>query len=415
MTPPDTFVIVGAGLAGAKAAQTLREDGYDGRLVLLGDESERPYERPPLSKELLRGEVADDTTYVHEPDFYDDRAIELRTRTVVESLDAAAAEVVLADGERLRYDRLLLATGARPRRLTVPGAELDGIHVLRTLADCAALRGRLQPGTRLAVVGGGWIGSEVAASARAMGVEVTIIEATSVPLERVLGREIGAVYGELQANHGVRMLMQRRVAAFEGDGDGAVSAVVTADGERVACDLAVVGVGAVPRTELAERAGIAVANGIVCDEFLQTSAPGVYAAGDVAAAHHPHYDRAIRVEHWANALNQGPAAARNMRGAQIAYDRLPYFYSDQYDVGMEYTGNVRCWDEVVVRGDLAGREFIAFWLSDGRVLAGMNVNVWDVTDDIQALIRSDVSIDPASLRDPSVPLGELLGASAVGG
>jgi 3-phenylpropionate/trans-cinnamate dioxygenase ferredoxin reductase subunit len=211
------------------------------------------------------------------------------------------------------------------------------------------------------------------------------------------------------------MLMQRRVAAFEDDGDGAVSAVVTADGERVACDLAVVGVGAVPRTELAERAGIAVANGIVCDEFLQTSAPGVYAAGDVAAAQHPSYGRAIRVEHWANALNQGPAAARNMLGARVAYDRIPYFYSDQYDVGMEYSGDVRCWDEVVVRGDLRAREFVALWLSDGRVLAGMNVNVWDVTDDIQALIRSRASIDPASLRDPSIPLGELLGASAVGG
>jgi 3-phenylpropionate/trans-cinnamate dioxygenase ferredoxin reductase subunit len=415
MTPPSTFVIVGAGLAGAKAAQTLREEGYDGRLVLLGDETERPYERPPLSKEVLRGETAADTTYVHAQGFYDDHAIELRTGTLVESLDVAAAEVVLAGGERLHYDRLLLATGARPRRLTVPGADLHGIYALRTLEDCATLRERLRPGVRLAVVGAGWIGSEVAASARAMGAEVTVIEVTSVPLERVLGREIGAMYADLHAERGVRMLMQRRVAAFEGDGDGAVRAVVTADGERVACDLAVVGVGAAPRTELAERAGLAVAGGIACDELLQTSAPGVYAAGDVAAARHSLYGRAVRVEHWANALNQGPAAARNMLGAHVAYDRVPYFYSDQYDVGMEYSGDVRSWDEVVVRGDLAARELVAFWLSDGRVLAGMNVNVWDVTDDVQALIRSGVSIDPASLRDPSIPLGELLGASAVGG
>jgi 3-phenylpropionate/trans-cinnamate dioxygenase ferredoxin reductase subunit len=408
MTASQTYVIVGAGLAGAKAAQTLREEGFEGRVILLGAERGHPYERPPLSKEHLRGE--DGSLYVHERDFYDDHAIELRTAATVESIDAGAEEVVLAGGERLRYDSLLLATGARPRRLTLPGSELDGILELRTLADCVALRERMRPGARLAIIGAGWIGCEVAASARTMGLEVTIVEPTSMPLERVLGREIGAVYRDLHADHGVRMLLGRRPAEFEGT--DAVTAVCTAGGERVECDLVVVGIGVTPRAELAARAGIEVANGVVVDEYLQTSAPGVFAAGDVASAWHPLYERSIRVEHWANALNQGPAAARNMLGAQVAYDRIPYCFSDQYDVGMEYSGYVTSWDEVIVRGDLAAREFIAFWLHDGRVQAGMNVNVWDVADDIQALIRSREVVDRRRLQDPAVPLAELLPAAA---
>ena len=406
MTSSTTFVIVGAGLAGAKAAQALREEGYEGAIVLLGAEPERPYERPPLSKEHLRGETGRDKVYVHDERFYDDHAIELRTATPVESVDVHGAEVVTARGERVRYDRLLLATGARPRRLSLPGADLEGIHELRTLEDCAALRERLQPGARLAVIGAGWIGAEVAASARQKGLEVTVIEPASMPLERVLGAEIGAIYRDLHAEHGVRMLLSRGVESFEGQ--GAIAAVCTDDGERIECDFAVVGVGVTPRSEIARRAGIAIANGIAVDEYLQTSVPGVFAAGDVADARHPFYERSIRVEHWANALNQGPAAARNMLGAQVPYDRIPYFFSDQYDVGMEYRGHATTWDEVVVRGDPATREFIAFWLRDGRVRAGMNVNVWDVSDDIQALIRAGEAVDRDRLEDPSVALADLL-------
>jgi 3-phenylpropionate/trans-cinnamate dioxygenase ferredoxin reductase subunit len=406
-----TMVIAGAGLAGAKAAQTLREEGFDGRVVLLGAESERPYERPPLSKEYLRGEAGRDKVYVHDASYYDDHDIELRTSTSAERLDAGSSEVVLAGGERLRYDALLLATGARPRRLTLPGADLVGVYELRTLADSEALGKRLQDGARIVVVGAGWIGSEVAASARQKGLEVTVVEPLSVPLERVLGAQVGAIYRDLHAEHGVRMLLGRGVAAFEGD--GRVSAVRTDDGERIECDLVVVGVGVTPRDELAQRAAIEVDDGIVVDEHLQTTRPGVFAAGDVARAHHPLLGSSIRVEHWANALNQGPAAARNMLGKRVAYERIPYFFSDQYDVGMEYSGHAPQWDEVVLRGDPQAREFIAFWLREGRVLAGMNVNVWDVTEQIQALVRSAAPVDARALADPDTPLTDLLPATAV--
>jgi 3-phenylpropionate/trans-cinnamate dioxygenase ferredoxin reductase subunit len=410
MSTPQTVVIAGAGLAGAKAAETLREEGFDGRIVLLGAERERPYERPPLSKEYLRGEAGHEKVFVHDEDFYDDHAIELRRGATVESVDTAGSAVVLADGERLDYDRLLLATGARPRRLTLPGSELDGVCELRTLADSDALRARLQGGGRVAIVGGGWIGCEVAASARGMGLDVTLVEPLELPLQRVLGPQLGAFYRDLHAEHGVRMMLGHGVAAFEGD--GVVSAVRTEDGTRVACDVALVGVGVTPRDEMADRSGIDVADGILVDEYLQTSKPGVYAAGDVARAYHPLLERSLRVEHWANALNQGPAAARNMLGAAVAYERLPYFFSDQYDVGMEYTGHVAECDDVVIRGDLASREFIAFWLREGRVLAGMNVNVWDMTPDIQALIRAGARVDSDRLADTGVALGDLLPAAA---
>jgi len=407
---PKTIVIVGAGLAGAKAAQALREEGFDGRVVLLGAERERPYERPPLSKEYLRGEVGHEKVFVHDEDFYDEHAIELRTGETVLAIERAAGAVVLGERERLSYDRLLLATGARPRRLTVTGAELDGVYELRTLASSDALRERLQRGGRVAIVGGGWIGCEVAASARGMGLDVTLIEPLELPLQRALGPVLGAFYRDLHAANGVRMLLGSGVAAFEGRFGGAINAVRTADGTRVACDFAVVGVGVMARDEIADRSGIDTADGILVDEYLQTSAPGVFAAGDVARAYHPLLGRSLRVEHWANALNQGPAAARNMLGADEPYERLPYFFSDQYDIGMEYTGHAAEWDDVIIRGDLAGREFIAFWLREGRVMAGMNVNVWDVTADIQTLIRGGAVVDRERLADPAVALADLLPA-----
>ncbi len=405
-----TFVIAGAGLAGAKAAQTLREDGFDGRIVLLGAERERPYERPPLSKDYLRGEVGREKVYVHDEGFYDAHDIELRTGVAVESLDTSSQHVLIAGGERLRYDRLLIATGARPRRLDLAGAQLDGIHELRTVGDSDTLRDRLRAAERVVVIGAGWIGCEVAASARQMGLEVDVVEPLSVPLERVLGTQVGGVFADIHADHGVRMHLGSTVTRFEGA--DRVSAVSTTDGESIACDLVLVGVGVSQRTEIAQRAGIEVADGIVVDEYLQTSVPDVFAAGDVAGAYHPLLRRSIRVEHWANALNQGPAAARNMLGEQVAYDRIPYFFSDQYDVGMEYSGHASQDDEVVLRGDPQAREFIAFWLRDGVVRAGMNVNVWDVTDAIQALIRSSAPIDRERLADPDVPLADLLPAPA---
>jgi 3-phenylpropionate/trans-cinnamate dioxygenase ferredoxin reductase component len=403
MASKQSFVIVGAGLAGAKAAETLRAQGFDGRLVLIGAEHERPYERPPLSKEYLRGE-ADRKPYVHDQDFYAEQEIELLSSTEVESIDVASSEVV-AGGERLEFDRLLLATGAEPRRLRVPGGDLDEVLYLREIADSEAIRERIESGGKLVTIGAGWIGAEVAASARQKGCEVAIVEQGSVPLERVLGPELGAIYREIHLDHGVELLTDTALEAFEGD--GRVEAVRTADGRLIEADFVVVGIGVTPRTQLAEAAGLEVDNGIVVDERLRTSAPGVFAAGDVANAFHPFYGHPIRVEHWANALNQGPAAARNMLGVQDPYDKIPYFFSDQYDVGMEYAGYATEWDEVVFRGNVSEREFIAFWLAGGRVIAGMNVNVWDVSDEIQAVIRSRAEVDPARLADPDVPLEKL--------
>ena len=409
MTSDQTFVIVGASLAGAKAAETLREDGFDGRLVLIGAEQDRPYERPPLSKEYLRGEVGRDKVYVHEESFYADQRIELLLGRTVVSVDTSAEEVALDDGERLRYDRLLLTTGAEPRRLEIPGAELDGVVYLRSVESSDALRERLDRGGTVVVVGSGWIGSEVAASAKQKGLAVTIVDPMSVPLERVLGPEVGGIYGEIHRDHGVRTLMGTGVEAFEGDGK--VERVRTSDGQVLDCDFVVVGIGVQPRTELGAQAGLTVGDGILVDERLQTSAPGVFAAGDVAGHQHPFYGERIRVEHWANALNQGPAAARAMLGGEAPYDELPYFFSDQYDIGMEYSGYAPAWDEVVLRGEPVSAGFMAFWIRDGRVAAGMNVNVWDVNPQVQALIRSRLAVDLRALADPGTSLESLIPAT----
>jgi 3-phenylpropionate/trans-cinnamate dioxygenase ferredoxin reductase component len=410
-TPTSTFVIVGAGLAGAKAAETLRAEGFDGRLLLLGDEAERPYERPPLSKAYLRGETDRDSLYVHEEGFYAAHGIELRTSTPVRSIDPVGHQLGLASGEQISYERLLLATGATPRRLPLPGADLAGVQYLRTRSDADALVAAAARAEHVVVVGTGWIGSEAAASLRQLGRDVTLIGPDTAPLARVLGPEVGGVYRDLHADHGVRLALGTRVAGFRGH--GRVEAVVTDDGRTVEGDLVLVGAGAAPRTELAEAAGLPVRNGLLVNEQLEAvGAAGVYAAGDVAAAWHPRYQAYLRVEHWANALNQGPAAARNMLGIPTPYARLPYFYSDQYDLSMEYSGFAATWDRVVVRGDPAARQFIAFWLKDQRVVAGMNANVWDVTEPIQALIRGGLPVDPARLADTGIPLDQVTGALA---
>jgi 3-phenylpropionate/trans-cinnamate dioxygenase ferredoxin reductase component len=402
-----TFVIVGASLAGAKAAGELRERGFDGRIVLVGSEPERPYERPPLTKDYLRGESERDALYVHTADFYDEQDIELITGTTVTGVDADAARVTLDDGRELAYDRLLLTTGAEPRRLSSPGAELEEIHYLRTLADCDALRQKLGSASRVAVIGAGWIGSEFAASARTLGLEVALVDPLELPNERIFGSEIGEFYRDVHARHGVELHLGDGVEVFEGD--GAVQRVRTTSGKVIECDFAVVGVGITPRVELAQGAGLEIDNGVVLDERLQSSAEHVFAAGDVANAWHPFYEQRIRVEHWANALNQGPAAARAMLGDSAGYDRLPYFFSDQYDVGMEYSGYASSWDQVVFRGDRDGGEFVAFWLQDGRVLAGMNVNVWDVNQHVQELIRSRQQVNVDELTDLDTPLESLAG------
>lgn len=406
--PEETFVIAGASLAGAKAAETLREEGFAGRVLLVGEEIERPYERPPLSKGFLQDKEPREKAHVHEADWYDKHDVELRVGTSVASIDRGAHQVRLSTKEPVSYDKLLLATGASPRRLDVPGSKLQGIHYLRTMADSAALKQALAPGGRRVVVAeAGWIGLEAAAAAREHGNEVTVIEPEPVPLHAAMGPELGGMFADLHRENGVVLRMDEGVAGFWGAGQ--VSAVVTSGGAEVPADVVVVGIGVRPNSGLAEEAGLEVSDGILVDQSLRTSDPDIYAAGDVANAYHPLLGRRVRVEHWANALNGGPAAARAMLGQEVVYDQVPYFFSDQYDLGMEMSGVAAPgeYDEVVYRGDVPGREFIAFWLSGGRVVAGMNANVWDVTGDVQALIRSGRPVDAARLADPGVPLADL--------
>jgi 3-phenylpropionate/trans-cinnamate dioxygenase ferredoxin reductase subunit len=400
------FVIVGASLAGAKAAEELRTLGFDGRIVLIGREHELPYERPPLSKDYLRGESKRTDMQVHDRPYYEQHDIDLRLGVTVTTIDPSQGSVTLEDGELVKFDALLLSTGSDPRMLRLPGAELDGIHYLRTVDDSDALRERFAKGGHVAVIGGGWIGSEIAASARQGKLEVTMISDQELPNAGVLGREVGEFYRDVHASHGVELVLGDGAAAFEGD--GAVSAVRTQSGALVECDFVVVGAGAIPNTLLAEAAGIEVDNGIVVDAHLRSSVPNVFAAGDVANAWYPFYEKRVRVEHWNTALKQGPAAAASMAGGDHPYDELPYFFSDQYDVGMEYSGLTQIDDEVVFRGSREDGEFIAFWLRDGRVTAGMNVNVWDVNEDVQALIRSRRQIDVAALTDTDTELKSLV-------
>ena len=403
-----TFLIVGGGLAGAKAAQTLREDGFGGRIQLVGAEAERPYERPPLSKGYLTGTAERDSVYVHGPDWYAEQDVELRLGSPAVDLDPAGHELRLGTGERLGYDKLLLATGSSARRL--PDTDLDGLYYLRDVQDADRLRAALTVGGRhVVVVGAGWIGMETAAAARGHGNAVTVVDPQPVPLRAALGDELGRMFAELHHEHGVTVRLSTGVRGFTRS-PGAVTGVVTEAGETLPADVVVVGVGAAPNVQLAVDAGLTVDNGIVVDAALATSHPDVYAAGDVANAAHPVLGRHLRVEHWANALHGGPAAARSMLGQHVVYDRIPYFFTDQYDLGMEFSGHVEPggYDELVYRGDRPGRTFIAFWLSGGRVLAGMNVNVWDVTTAIQDLIRAGQPVDRDQLADEDVPLEKLL-------
>jgi 3-phenylpropionate/trans-cinnamate dioxygenase ferredoxin reductase component len=409
MATDTTYLIVGASLAGAKAAQTLREQGFDGSLVLIGEERERPYERPPLSKDYLQGKAERETIYVHPAGWYADHDVDLRLGMAVTGVDPAAHEVTLADDTRVRYAKLLLTTGSTPRRLPVPGAELDRVLYLRRVADSDRIKDAFRSASRVAVIGAGWIGLETAAAGRAAGVEVTMLERGELPLLRVLGREAAKVFADLHRDHAVDLRCGVQVAEITGS-DGRASGVQLADGSHIEADAVIVGVGITPATQLAMEAGLEVDNGIQVDAQLRSSDPDIYAAGDVANAFHPLLGRHIRVEHWANALHQPQTAAKAMLGQDVAYDRVPYFYTDQYDLGMEYSGYVEPdrYDQVVFRGNVDERKFIAFWLAGGRVLAGMNVNVWDVTDPIQALVRSGKPVEASRLADPQVPLETLL-------
>jgi NADPH-dependent 2,4-dienoyl-CoA reductase/sulfur reductase-like enzyme len=398
-----TFVIVGASLAGAKAAETLREEGFDGEIVLLGTEPDLPYERPPLSKGYLLGNDERDSFIVHPGDWYAEQAVDLRMGVTVTRIDRAGSAVITEDGGTVHYDKLLLTTGASPRRLNFPGSDRDEVLYLRTASDSDRLRAAFQGSPRVAVAGAGWIGLETTAAARTYGCEATVLEPQAGALTEQLGPELGAVFADLHRAHGVNFRFGERAAEFR------PGMVITSSGAEVPADLLVVGIGAAPNDQLATAAGLDVDNGVVADADLRTSDENIFVAGDVANWFNPLLGRRVRVEHWANALNGGPAAARSMLGQPVVYDPVPYFYSDQYDLGMECAGlpSPGTYDQVAFRGDPASGEFIAFWLSRGIVTAGMNVNVWDVNDDIQSLIRSAHQVDLSRLTNPAIPLPDL--------
>jgi 3-phenylpropionate/trans-cinnamate dioxygenase ferredoxin reductase subunit len=408
------FVIIGGGLAAATAAETLRDEGYDGDVMVIGAERHLPYLRPPLSKEYLNDQAKEPAeTYVHPWDWYHEHDVHVLTGTLAVELDLVDNRVILDETSSVGFDRALIATGAKPRQLKVPGAEASGVYYLRTLDDSEELRDALRAGGRKVVVlGTGWIGMETAAAARNYGNDVTVVGRGAVPLSSGVGPELGAIYGQLHRDHGVQFRLQREVRELivaDGAGGPVVTGVATAnDGEVIPADIVIVGLGAAPNTEIAEDAGLEVSGGVLASAALVTSNPLVYAAGDVANPIHPALGRRLRSEHWANAIGSGRTVAKSMLGQQVVYDDVPYFYSDQYDVGMEYAGYVPLAADTqpVFRGDVDGREFIAFWLDGGRVVAGMNVNVWDVSDDIQELIRSGRTVDLGKLTDPNVPILE---------
>jgi 3-phenylpropionate/trans-cinnamate dioxygenase ferredoxin reductase subunit len=399
MADPRRIVIVGTGLAGASAAGALREQGYDGELLLIGEQGHRPYELPALSKGILLGDT-DDPDWVHEESFYSDKNIDLRLRTRVGAIHVGD-HTVEVDGNSESWDRLLLATGSTPRRLRVSGHDFDNVRRLRKLDDARSLRQELTEGRNIVIIGAGWIGCEVAAAARKHGANVTVVDTLTQPLHRVLGDTISGVFRSLHESNGVTFRMDAGVVEYVG-ADGRATAVRLEDGSELPADLVLVAVGAEPRTELAQEAGLALSDdgGVQVDTTLRTSAADVFAVGDIAAHAHPRFGRRIRVEHWANAKDQGAHVAQNLLGKSEPFVAGPYFFSDQYDLGMEFRGLADPFaDDLVVRGDLTTREFTAFWLRDGAVQAAMNVNMWDDGDALQALVDSRARADRAKLVD----------------
>jgi len=409
MTTEPNFIIVGGGLAGAIAAQTLREEGFDRRITLLGEESNRPYERPPLSKDYLQGNTDRDSIFVHPESWYANHAVELRLGAAVTSLDPALRTVTTATGVQLGYDKLLLATGSTPRRVSVPGADFDGVRYLRSVEDSERIKAGFARAQRVAIIGAGWIGLETAAAARNAGLDVTLLEASELPLLRVLGPEVAPIFADLHRDHGVDLRCQVAVAELT-VGNGAVTGVILKDGSRIDADMVLVGVGITPNSQLAAEAGLKVDNGIVVDEHLRTSDPDIFAAGDVAHAYNPRLGRHIRVEHWANARRQGVTAAKAMLGQDAVDARPSYFFSDQYDLGMEYTGDIgpSGYDRVIFRRHADSRQVVVFWLQEQRVQAGMNINIWDVADDIERLVQSARRVNVDDLANPGIPLASLL-------
>lgn len=397
----DSLVIAGGGLTAAKAAAKLRDEGFEGALHIVCDENQLPYERPPLSKGFLAGGDELDSVFAHDKQWYDDNSITLHLGSAVVALDTDGHNLTLDNGETLNFDRLLIATGSRARVLDLPGADLDGVFYLRSIDDSQRLRDAISGGDHtVALIGGGWIGLEVASAARTYGNNVVVFEPQPVPLRGAIGDQLGEVFATLHRDHGVDLRLGASATEIVSK-DGKVAGVRTGDGQTVAADFVVIGVGAIPNVEFAAEAGLKVDNGIVVDESFKTSLPDVWAAGDVANIFYPRLDQHLRVEHWDNAIQSGEAAALALLDREVSYDRLPYFFTDQYDLGMEFTGHLdrdREY-EVVYAGDISSREFIAFWLEGNRLVAGMNVNVWDVADHIRALIESGEAVDAQRLKE----------------
>ena len=405
-----TIAIVGASLAGSSAAATLREEGFDGRVVLIGAEPQPPYDRPPLSKNYLRGGMPFEKTLLRPLEFYRERNIEMRLGTTVTRVEPEKRILVLPGGERLEFDQLLIATGGRNRRFPIPGLDLPGVHDLRTVADADRIREAIAAGGRAVVVGMGFIGAEVAASMRQSGLEVVAVEPFKTPLYRALGEEIGRVVEGLHRDHGVELILEDAVTAFEGAGK--VERIVTRNGRRIECNLAVFGLGIEPATELVAGTTVRVDNGIVVDDQCRTNVPGIFAAGDVANHYHPVCGRQMRVEHWQNGVKQGAAAARSMLGRSQSYDEVHWFWSDQFDANIQYAGFHADWDTIVVRGSLAERKFLAFYLADGRVESVVAINQGRDLRRTLPIIKARVRVDPARLADPTVDLRTLAPASA---
>jgi 3-phenylpropionate/trans-cinnamate dioxygenase ferredoxin reductase subunit len=400
--PQRTFVVVGGNLTGGTAVGTLRNEGFDGRLVLVGYETHLPYERPPLSKEYLRGEQDLASIFVRPDDWYREHDVDLRLGTRATRVDPGRRVVVLEGGEEVGYDALLLATGARPRRMDTSDSER--VLYLRTIEDSDRIKSRLERARHLVVVGAGFIGAEVAASARTKGKEVTVLEYAPVPLARALGTEMGEVYGAIHRDHGVDLHTGEGVEAIEDTGGGVV--VRTSKGQAIEGDAVVVGVGVEPRTELAEAAGIAVDNGMLVDPACRTSVEGIFAAGDVANHQHPLFGR-IRVEHFDNALKMGEHAARSMLGSAEPFDDPHWFWSDQYDLNLQYGGFAKEWDDIVIRGSVEDRDFCAFYLKDGVLLAALGLNRGKEVRRAMKLISAAARPDTTALRDEDVDLRSL--------
>jgi 3-phenylpropionate/trans-cinnamate dioxygenase ferredoxin reductase component len=399
------IVIVGASLTGGTAAATLREQGFDGPLILIGAEPRPPYERPPLSKEYLRGEKPFEKALVRPAEWWEANGVETRFGAVVERVDTGAREVLIAGGERIGYDKVLIATGVRNRKLNAPGVELDGVHSLRTVEDSDRMRADAAKAKRAVVVGMGFIGAEVAASLRTLGLDVTAVEPTPTPLHRVLGSEVGGAIGALHADHGVHMRFEDTVEGLEGS--SRVETVVTKSGQRLPCDIVVVGVGVEPVTDPVADTDIELDNGIAVDERCRTNVEGVYAAGDIANHFHPLYGRRMRVEHWQNAMRHGAHAAKSMLGSEEPYAEVHWFWSDQYDANIQYAGHHREWDSLVIRGSIPERSFVAFYVKDGLVDGIAALNRGKELRRAMGIIRARKPVDEAMLRDESVDLKTL--------